>query len=136
MSSEAGLRWLLRVAGGFILFVGCFHALLGVQGDWIIGLVPQSPVDPSLDSQNRFYGTCFLIYGILLWLGAGDMVRHSKILRVVFAVMFLGGCARLLAVFSFGWPTLQVCALWGLEIILPIIAWFWLDHCLAHQRRV
>jgi hypothetical protein len=110
------------------------HALLGVSGDWIIGVVPASPVVPSLDSQNRFYGAAFLLYGLLLWISAKDVTRFAPILRAIFGMMFLAGCARSLAVLTHGLPTPQILFLWSTEIILPPILWFWLNRTLALER--
>ncbi len=120
------LGFVLRGAAVACALAGLCHVLFGVGGDWIIGLTPAAPIDPSLDSQNRFYGGAFLIYGVLLWLGAGDIRRFAPVLRAVFAVMFLAGCARGLALLSYGWPSPQIVALWVSEIALPPIMWRWL----------
>jgi Domain of unknown function (DUF4345) len=121
----------LRFAALACAGAGLCHALLGVSGDWIVGVVPSNPVDPSLDSQNRFYGAAFLLYGLLLWSGAKDVVRFAPILRAVFAVLFLAGCARGLAVLAHGLPTPQILFLWSTEIILPPVMWVWLNITLA-----
>lgn len=112
---------------------GLCHVLLGVNGDWIIGVTPASPVDPSLDSQNRFYGAAFLLYALLLWIGAQDVRRFAPILKAVFGIMFLAGCARGLAVLAHGWPSTQIMALWASELILPPVLWFWLNRSLARR---
>ena len=124
------LRVFLSLAGLFILLVGIFHAFSGVRGDWIIGLVPPETIDAALDSQNRFYGATFLLHGVLLIYCARDFNRFADILKIVFAVMFFAGCVRGLAVLASGWPTLQVSTLWIAEILLPPIAWLWLNNTL------
>jgi Domain of unknown function (DUF4345) len=129
-TGNSALRAFLSLAGLFILFVGFFHAFVGVRGDWIIGLVPPDTIDASLDSQNRFYGAAFLLHGVLLIYCARDVIRFENILRILFAVMFFAGCVRGLAVLANGWPTLMVSALGLSEILLPPIAWFWLNNTL------
>jgi Domain of unknown function (DUF4345) len=129
-NTSNALRMFLIIAGLLTLFAGGFHALSGVYGDWFIGLVPSDVVDPSLDSQNRFYGAAFLLYGILFIFCSRDLPRYADILKIAFATMFLAGCARGFAVLAYGWPTWQVCALWSTEIGLPPIAWLWLNHTL------
>ena len=126
--SSNALRIFLVIAGLLNLFAGGFHALAGIGGDWFIGLGPSDVVDPSLDSQNRFYGAAFLLYGILFIYCARELPRYAGILKIAFGTMFLAGCARGLAVAAYGWPTWQVCALWFSEIALPPIAWLWLNH--------
>ena len=126
--SSNALRIFLVIAGILTLFAGGFHALAGVGGDWFIGLESPEVINPSLDSQNRFYGAAFLLYGILFIYCARELPRHADILKITFATMFVAGCARGLAVAAYGWPTWQVCALWFSEIALPPIAWLWLNH--------
>jgi hypothetical protein len=127
-NTSNALRSFLIVAGVFILFAGVFHSLLGVRGDWLIGLEPPDVVDPSLDSQNRFYGAAFLLYGILFIYCSRDLPRYAAILKIGFGAMFLAGCARGFAVVAYDWPTWQVCALWFSEVVLPPIVWLWLNY--------
>ena len=102
----------LRILALACIAPGFFHVIFGVSGDWLIGLVPASPIDPSLDSQNRYYGAAFSLYGVLLWMCAGDLTRYRPMLTAALAVMFASGCARALAVFVHGWPSWQVMGLW------------------------
>ena len=122
------LRIFFVISGLLTLFAGGFHALSGVYGDWFIGLTPSDVVDPSLDSQNRFYGAAFLLHGILFIFCSRELPRYADIMKIAFGTMFLAGCARGLTVAAYGWPTWQVCVLWFSEITLPPIAWLWLNH--------
>ena len=124
---------ILRLAALACGGAGLSHALLGVSGDWIVGVQPASPVDPSLDSQNRFYGAAFLLYGLLLWIGARDVRRFAPILKAVFGIMFLAGCARGLAALAHGWPSTQILLLWASELILPPMLWIWLNQNLKEN---
>jgi hypothetical protein len=121
-------RLALRGAALACTVAGMCHALLGVRGDWIVGITPASPVDPSLDSQNRFYGAAFLVFGILLWMSAANIKRYAPVLRALFGVTFLAGCARALALFAYGWPTPQILFFWSTELIVPPLLWVWLER--------
>jgi Domain of unknown function (DUF4345) len=123
----------LRLAALACGIAGLCHALLGVGGDWIVGVEPANAVDPSLDSQNRFYGAAFLLNGLLLWTGARDLPRFAPILKAVFAVMFIAGCARGLSVLAYGWPSTQILFLWTSEIALPPLLWIWLNRTLGRK---
>lgn len=126
--ASPGFRTFFTAVGGGILFAGTWHSALGVAGDWLIGITPPAVIDPSLDSQNRFYGASFLLYGILLIVCLRDIARYGTILRILLAVFFLAGLVRAISVPFYGWPSMQIAVLWAAEIILPPVAWFWLGH--------
>lgn len=120
------LKLALRVlAPGFVL-AGLTHVFLGLGADAALGahIAPETLADPSLDSQNRFYGACFTLYGVLFWIGAADLPRYRPILKAVIACFFFGGLVRLVSLALHGWPSTLV---WGLalsELILPPILWW------------
>jgi Domain of unknown function (DUF4345) len=120
------LRLALRIMAVGCLVPGLIHVLLGVAGDGIIGGPVPAIIDPTLDSQNRFYGASFLLYAALLWLCANDVRRHAGILRLLLAVFFMAGMARGLAFLAHGAPSWQVTALWASELVLPPLLWVWL----------
>ncbi len=122
----------LKLMAVMCLIPALLHGFLGVDGDMLIGVPDQSQLpDPTLDSQNRFYGVAFGLYAVLLWISASDIRQYSSILRVLFAMIFLAGCSRFLAFFAYGWPSPEVTFLWAIEILLPPILWFWLGRYLA-----
>ena len=55
----------LRVVAPIFILVGALHLFLGLRADVLLGarLPPEVIADPALDSQNRFYGTSFALYG-------------------------------------------------------------------------
>lgn len=113
----------LRILGLVCCVVALTHVTLGVGGDWVVGAPVANPVDPSLDSQNRFYGAAFGLYGLLLWLCASDLRRFAPVLRVMLAMMFAAGCARGLALAAYGWPSPIIIGLWASELLLPPLVW-------------
>jgi hypothetical protein len=83
---------------------------------------PSDVVDPSfaLDSNFRFL-SAFLAGagGILLW----SLVRLDKAgpaLRIISALVFLGGCARLGSLASVGRPDAAYAAFIAAELVLPV----------------
>lgn len=82
--------------------------------------------DPVLDSQNRFYGTAFTLYGVLLFLCATDLKKYSLVLRCLLWVFFAAGLARVVSIVIHGMPSTFVLALLGSEVLLPIplLRWF------------
>jgi hypothetical protein len=114
-----------------LLAIGCFvpvvlHVLFGVAGDGLIGAPVPDAIDASLDSQNRFYGASFAIYGALLWYCARDVRTHAGLLRIVLAIFFFGGCARALSAIQYGLPSSPIVALWAVELIVPPLLLVWL----------
>jgi hypothetical protein len=118
----------LRLAAVVFIMVGLLHLGLGLGADIMLGAkVPPGVVGaPVLDSQNRFYGTAFRVYGVLLVLGAADIKRHSATLRCCFWCFFAGGLARLVSVAIYGKPSMAVIALAASEIVTPPLLLLWL----------
>ncbi len=119
------LKLTLRViAPGFVL-AGLSHAFLGLGADAMLGaqISPGMFADATLDSQNRFYGASFTIYGILIWIAAGDLTRYRTLLHILILWFFLGGLMRLVSIALKGWPSDMVWALALSELILPPILW-------------
>jgi Domain of unknown function (DUF4345) len=121
-------RFVLRAMAIACLVPGLIHALLGVSGDWMIGGPVPAIIDPTLDSQNRFYGAAFLIYAALLWVCSSDVRRYATIFRLLFGTMFLAGLARGLACLAHGAPSVPVLGLWATELLLPPLLWVWLGR--------
>jgi hypothetical protein len=122
-----------------LMAMACFlpvllHVALGVDGDALIGAAASTAPNPTLDSQNRFYGAAFGIYGALLLYCASDIERYRGVLKLVFAGIFIGGCARFISFFKFGWPSDEILFLWATEILIPPIMWIWLTRELAACR--
>ncbi len=62
------LTLFLKLASPVFLVVGALHLVLGAGADVLLGarLPPEALADAALDSQNRFYGVAFSLYGVLL----------------------------------------------------------------------
>ncbi len=106
------------------VLVGGLHLLIGLRADVLLGArLPDAVLaDPVLDSQNRFYGVSFMIYGVLLYLCATDLRKYALVFRFLVGFMFLGGVARLLALALHGMPAAPVIALGVIELAgMPLV---------------
>jgi hypothetical protein len=119
---------ILRIAAIIPLLVGALHMALGLGADAMLGarIDPATLADPSLDSQNRFYGAVFTIYGVLLYICTTDLNRYGPVFRMLMVCLFIGGVARIISWLSTGWPAPMIVALWASELILPplVLLWF------------
>lgn len=123
MNNESIFVGLLRFTGVFFLVAGLMHVVLGLHADQLMGanVSSQSITDPGLDSQNRFYGATFTLYGVLLILTSGALRQYSLILRCMFWVVFAAGVVRFISVALYGWPPFLIGLLFAAELILPPI---------------
>jgi hypothetical protein len=129
----SALATFLRILAPICILVGALHLVLGLHADVLLGArIPADVIaDPTLDSQNRFYGTSFTIYGTLLWLCASDLAKYAPVLRRLLAVFFAGGLARLVSMAVRGAPTSLVLALMAMELVVPLVTLGWLSRATA-----
>lgn len=120
--------WVLRLTGPGFIFAGAIHLVFGVAGEALLGaqLSASSMLDPVLDSQDRFYGTAFMLYGFLFLLCAKDLSRYRPVLKLSLWVFFAAGASRLLAIWLTGWPSSIVLGLTAIELVGPLLLLAWL----------
>lgn len=123
----------LKFASLVFFAVAGAHLTLGLGADQMLGahLLPETISDPSLDSQNRFYGVAFAFYGVALYVCATDLKRFTPILVAALTVLFLAGCARMISWGLRGAPAPFVIGLLVIEIVLPPVLYVWLRKVLA-----
>lgn len=118
----------LRIAGPGFLLVGALHLALGLGADELLGakIPPEVKADPALDSQNRFYGVAFSLYGVLMLLCASDLPKYAAVLKCILWVFFAAGLARLVSILLYGMPPAAVTGLLLTELISPplLLGWF------------
>jgi hypothetical protein len=126
------LALFLKIAAPIFVLVGALHLVLGVGADVLLGakLPAEALADAALNSQNRFYGIAFSLYGVLLFLCATDLQRYATVLRCVLWVFFAAGLARLVSIATHGVPPPLVLALLVTELALPPILHLWLSKVL------
>ena len=83
------------------------------------------PVNPTMDSEDRFYATLFLGFGAALVWCSRDLRDRRSAFVALLAVFFLGGAARLVSVAQVGLPNALFQFLGAVELILPPLLWVW-----------
>lgn len=122
----------LKVVSLVFFVVAGVHLVFGLGADQMLGahLFSEAIAEPSLDSQNRFYGVAFAFYGVALFICATDLKRYRPILVAALTVFFLAGCARLVSWWLRGAPAPMVIGLLATELILPPLLYVWLKKIL------
>jgi hypothetical protein len=126
------LALFLKIAAPVFVLVGALHLVLGVGADVLLGakLPAEALADAALNSQNRFYGIAFSLYGVLLYLCATDLSKYATVLRCVLWVFFAAGLARLVSIATHGVPPPLVLGLLATELALPPLLHLWLSKAL------
>lgn len=119
----------LKIFAPVFLLVGLLHLALGAGADVLLGaaLSEQTLRDPVLDSQNRFYGISFTLYGVLFFLCATDLEKYQTVLRCVLWVFFAAGLARILSIYTHGMPSIFILVLLSSELLIPPLLLMWLS---------
>lgn len=120
----------LRLLSVVIFLIGALHLILGVEADVLLGakLSAGTVADPTLDSQGRFHGVSFTLYGVLLLLCASDIRKYATVLRCVLWVFFAAGVARFLSIAIYGVPPPLVVVLLVIELTVPPALVWWLSR--------
>ena len=118
---------LLKVLAVVIVGISALKVSLGAKADALLD--PSIPVDavrhPSVDSQVRFYGGAFAIYGVLLWLCSNDMARYESVFRIMMIVFCAAGVARLPGMARLGKPSMAILGLTLIELTVPPLLLWW-----------
>ncbi|MDR2851642.1 MAG: DUF4345 domain-containing protein [Burkholderiaceae bacterium] len=122
----------LKLIAPVFALVGALHLALGAGADVLLGakLPPEALSDATLNSQNRFYGIAFTLYGLLFYLCATDLRKYATVLRCVLWVFFAAGLARLVSIATHGVPPPLVLALLASELVVPPLLLLWLSKAL------
>jgi hypothetical protein len=109
------LKTLTKLTGWVCIAIGAGHVVLGVERS-----VPGAgQVSPTLESQEAFYNSIFIGYG-LTWLRASQDDRPDRVVEAA-AVMALGGVARLIAAGRRGAPHRLYVGLTAVELVVPAV---------------
>lgn len=120
----------LKLLAAVVLAVSALHGVLGPGADAMLGAaVPAGIADePSLDSQNRFFGVAFALYAAVLYLCATDPPRFEPVLKAALLIFFLAGVARIVSWLARGTPAVMVVVLAASELVLPPLLWLWYER--------
>ncbi len=125
----------IKLLAPITIVAGFSHVVLGLSADLLLGANAPAELrsDPVLDSQNRFYGTIFMGYGVLLLLCATDPRKYALLFRILGGFIFLGGIARLISAALHGLPAPPVVGLIVIELVgVPLLLW-WHSKVLSKQ---
>lgn len=130
------LSLILKLSAPVFFSVGALHLIFGVGADVLLGanLSAETIADPALDSQNRFYGVAFTLYGVLLLVCASNIPKYATVLRSVLWVFFAAGVARFVSIAIYGVPPVLVLILLASELVLPPILALWLGRVLREAN--
>jgi hypothetical protein len=103
------------------VLVGALGLVAVVSGIGGMVLGPSDVADPSfaLDSNFRFLSTFLAGAGVILVWSLTRLDRATVELRIVSTLVFLGGCARLLALTTAGRPDAAYVSYIVAELVLP-----------------
>ncbi len=121
------LALVLKICAPVFLLVAALHLALGLQADALLGAAVDAKVaaEPSLDSQNRFYGMAFALYGVVLAICATDLRRFEPVFTATMWVFFAAGVARIVSWTSHGAPAPAIIFLAATELTLPLLLLAW-----------
>lgn len=106
--------------GAVALVFGTLSALLGDA------IVPDTgSVSPNIDSELRFFSVWYAAAGLIALRASRRVASEGRVIRGVFAVLFLGGCARLIGLIAVGTPHPVFVTLMVVELALPVLVIPW-----------
>lgn len=112
------LTFFVLVFGIVCTLIGAAHMVLGP------GIIPGGiPVPPAMDSEDRFFGTLFIGFGLANVWCSRDIVGRGNVFLALMAIFFLGGIARIISLWQVGWPGGFIAMLGALELAIPPICW-------------
>ncbi len=115
------LRYFLYIFGAVCSIIALTHIVIGPAA------IPGGVVtNATMDSEDRFYATLFLGFGLAIIWCAREIEAREKPLGALLAVFFAGGIARMISLIAVGSPGPMFLFMGSLELILPPLLWAWL----------
>ncbi len=110
------LQILLGLFGLTVIGISLLHIVVGPSA------IPGSvPVNATMDSEDRFYATLFLAFGIALLWCIQAVETKSKVVYFLMLTFLAGGFARLVSMAAVGLPNDFFIAMTVLELLLPFV---------------
>ena len=138
MKNASAFAFILKAMGVGFIVAGAMHIVFGLGADQMIGasVSAQSMTDPGLDSQNRFYGAAFTLYGVLFFVTSTNIPRYVTILRCVLWVFLGAGLVRFISIALYGWPPPIISGLLVAELVIPPVLLLWLSQVRSTDSEV
>ena len=110
------LQVMLALGGTAAVGIALLHIVLGPAS------IPGSvPVNATMDSEDRFYATLLLAYGLAVLECVRDVDRRAHRIKLL-ALVFLGGfVARVISAAVVGLPHPFFIVMAALELVLPLV---------------
>jgi hypothetical protein len=99
--------------------IGLAHMLFGS-----ITIIGGGPVNPTIDSDLRFYALLFTAYGLAFVWCARNISARAGTANILGAIFFAGGVARLLAWAVAGAPNWFYIVMVPVELVVPLVNYF------------
>jgi len=104
----------LILFGVTTIVIATLHVLLGPAA------IPGSiPVNPTMDSEDRFYATLFAAYGVTLLWCVKNTECKSMVVYFLALTFFVGGLARLASMVAVGLPNTFFIVMTAFELLIP-----------------
>lgn len=115
---RTALAWFVALFGAVCVAIACAHIAIGPAA------IPGGVLtNATMDSEDRFYATLFLGFGVALIWASRDIAARMTVLKALLAVFFAGGIARLISAAMVGPPDVVFIVLGALELVLPPMLW-------------
>jgi hypothetical protein len=116
---KKALQAFLGLFGSTAIFIASLHIALSPAA------IPGSvPVNATMDSEDRFYATMFVAYGVALLWCIKDIERKSLVVYFLALTFFVGGLSRLVSIAVVGLPNTFFIAMTVLELLIPLFMAF------------
>ena len=125
-----GLTLTLKALAIAFIATAALHLFFGLNADAMLGAPVSAEMvgQPSLDSQNRFYGIAFSFLGIALLISTTDLHRYKPVLLAALGVLFAAGLARILSWVLYGAPSPPIIGILCLDVLLPPLLCVWIGR--------
>ena len=112
--------WTIAVFGVVCCGIALAHIALGPSA-----IPGAEPVNATMDSEDRFYATLFLGFGLALAWISRDVACRGGALLALLVTFFASGVARVISAIAVGLPNDLFIFLTGVELALPPLLWWW-----------
>lgn len=124
---QSALKWFVVLFGAVCAGIGMTHIVYGPSS------IPGSvPVNATMDSEDRFYATLFVGFGLTLIWCAMDLGARRGAFVWLLIVFFASGLSRIVSMTQVGLPHPLFVFLTVVELAMPVGLWLWLRR--AHPQ--
>jgi hypothetical protein len=117
---QTGLKIFVVFFGLVCAAIGMTHIIYGPSS------IPGSvPVNATMDSEDRFYATLFVGYGLTLLWCAMDLGPRRLAFLWLLVIFFASGLSRIVSMTQVGFPHPLFTVLTVVELALPVGLWLW-----------